>query len=116
MVEHSAAFALALLVAACATADFTPSESGQRFPAWAGNVAVLDQMPDSGFQRVGGVVDKGGLAHDTNELTRALKERAAEAVGNAIVIVQERTFHGANVLAIQPVVDMSAVAIRLDRP
>lgn len=105
-----------LLLAACATADFTPSETGQGFPAWTGDVVVLDHMPLRGFQRVGVVTAKGGLVHGTDELTRALKERAAEEGANAIVIVQERQFHSANVLALQPVVDMSAVAIRLDKP
>jgi hypothetical protein len=42
-----------------------------------------------------------------------MKSRAAEMGANAIVITQDREFHGANVLAGQPVVDMSAVAIRV---
>jgi hypothetical protein len=105
----------ALLVVGCSTAEFVRSESGGRFPAWTGEVVVLDQMPTSGYQRVGVVVAKGGLIHGTDEFTRALKARAAEVGANAIVISQDRAFHGANVLALSPAFDMSAVAIRLDK-
>ena len=81
-----------LLLASCATAEFVPSESGLRFPPWSGEVRVLDQMPKTGFERVGVVTARGGVVHGTDELTRALKARAAEQGANAIVVAQGREF------------------------
>jgi hypothetical protein len=105
-----ASLASLTFLAACVTVDFTPS------PAWTGDVQVLDRMPDHGYQRVGMVVAKSHIAPtDTTELTRALQERAAEQGANAIVIVEDFEFHYA-FFSMEPLVDMKAVAIRIDNP
>lgn len=112
-----ATLSIMLALSACATADFTPTESGQMWPEYRGNVAVLERMPPAQtYDRIGVVVAKGGLAHDSAEMTRAMKERAAQMGANTIVIVKERHSKPGAFLALQPVMESSAVAIRMRTP
>ena len=81
-------FALMLLALfGCATVDFTPSSSAS-FPAYTGDVAVLDKLPEK-YQDVGWVSVDTSNNYNAGSLLIMIKEKAREKGANAIIYQPE---------------------------
>lgn len=80
-----------LLIAAiggCASpAKFQPASGAGKFPAYEGEVKVLENMPPSGgYERIGVVVVDGVLLTKESDMLSILKEEAAKRGANAVVM------------------------------
>ncbi|GEM_PF-6494537 len=103
---------LALVLAGCDHTDYYPSTAAYYRP-WTGLVQVVRQPPPAYIQ-LGVVVAHGGSAATEESLVEQLKERAAGVGATAIVITQDKTVSGHDVLGM-PQYSMSAIAIRTVR-
>lgn len=104
-------FAVALLLAGCASSSFSPS--GERvFPPHTGPVTVLERLPAAGEYELVGIVTVHGVNLSSDaRMFEQLKERAAARGADAVVPqgkIRERAGGDERVLA--------AHAIRLRRP
>jgi hypothetical protein len=104
--------ALALAVASCERTDFYPA-SNVYYKPWTGVVQVARQPPPR-YIELGVVVAHGGSAATDRSLIQQLKERAAGIGATAVVITQDKTVTGHDVLGM-PQYEMSGLAIRTVR-
>ncbi|HZL59964.1 MAG TPA: hypothetical protein VFC38_09720 [Stellaceae bacterium] len=102
--------ALAMLaLAGCSHVEFIP-ETRADYRPWYGLVQVTDRFPER-YVRIGTVIAHG-VAGDTDaSLIEFLKERAAAAGANIIVVSSGRVVSGRS-LVLTPEYEMTAVAIR----
>jgi hypothetical protein len=82
---------LVLLIGAaagCASpATFQPASGGEDFPAYKGEVRVLENLPTSGqYKRVGVVVVEGVLLTEDADMVATLKREAAAKGADAVVM------------------------------
>lgn len=80
-----------LLIAAiggCASpAKFQPASGAGKFPAYEGEVKVLENLPPSGgYTRVGVVVTEGVLLTKESDMVAILKDEAAKRGADAVVM------------------------------
>ena len=80
-----------LLIAAiggCASpAKFQPASGAGSFPAYEGEVKVLENLPPSGgYKRVGVVVVEGVLLTKESDMVSILKDEAAKRGADAVVM------------------------------
>lgn len=76
-----------LLVSACTTSEFTPSQGAHGLPPYEGPVDVLEALPPRGeYQHLGVVIVDGAPFSSEKSLLKALKAAAAERGGNAVVL------------------------------
>lgn len=110
------ALAAASTLAACAIPDYYPDGRGiaAGYAPYAGEVQMLSAFPAEGsYDRLGTIVVRGGYMHGTEHMTNVLKERAAQAGGNAVVVQQGRTLRGISASLLQQApVELTGVAIR----
>ncbi len=104
--------ALVLALAGCATSRYMPDPSGRVFSPYEGEIAVLTEMPESGYARVGTATAEGGLIHGEQAMVEALKRRARKVGADTIVLVGEAQLHGDRVLALEPVKTRQAIFLR----
>jgi hypothetical protein len=67
-------------------ATFQPSSGGEAFPAYKGEVKVLENLPSGGYKRVGVVVVEGVLLTKEADMVATLKKEAAAKGANAVVM------------------------------
>lgn len=102
--------ALAMLaLAGCSHAEFIP-ESRVDYRPWYGLMQVTDRFPER-YVRIGTVVAHGVATDSDASLLEFLKERAAAAGANIIVVSGGRTLSGRS-LFLTPEYEMTAIAIR----
>ncbi len=78
--------AAAALLAACASAEFTPSGGGEPLPPYTGEVAVLERLPPPGAYRLLGIVRAEGVQLTSDErLFESVKAMAAARGADAVV-------------------------------
>ncbi len=112
--RHAAAAAiLALFLAGCSGAEFSPN-SNVRYQAWGGLVEVLDKPPPVNYIRIGMITVHGGVADTRAGMIETLKSAAARQGANAIVLMGDRELEGRNLL-LMPQYDMTAMAVRTVR-
>ena len=72
----------------CASpATFRPATGGEAFPAYKGDVRVLENLPSSGqYKRVGVVVVEGVLLTKDADMVATLKRKAAAKGADAVVM------------------------------
>lgn len=81
-------FALILLTLfGCATVNFTPSSTAS-FPAYSGDVAVLEKLPEK-YQEVGWVSVDTSNNYNAGSLLMMAKDKARERGANAIIYQPE---------------------------
>jgi hypothetical protein len=68
-------------------AKFQPATGGEEFPAYEGEVRVLENLPPSGqYKRVGVVVVEGVLLTEDAAMVETLKRKAAAKGADAVVM------------------------------
>lgn len=76
-----------LVLVGCATVNFTPS-STQYFPAYTGEVQVLDRLPEK-YQDVGWVSVDTSTDYNAGDILTMAKNKARERGANAIIYQPE---------------------------
>lgn len=104
--------AVTFAATACDHTDYYPATPTYYRP-WTGIVQVVRQPPPVYIQ-LGVVVAHGGSAATEASLLQQLKERAAGMGANVIIVTQQRTVTGHDMLGM-PQYEMSALAIRTVR-
>lgn len=104
--------ALALAATACDHTEYYPSTTAYYRP-WTAVVQVT-RTPPSTYVQLGVVVAQGGPAATDESLLQQLKERAAGIGANVIVVSQEKSVTGHDLLGM-PQYQMSAIAVRTVR-
>jgi hypothetical protein len=104
--------ALALAAAACDRTDYYPAATTYYKP-WTGVIQVT-RKPPSVYVQLGVVVAHGSSTATENSLLEQLKERAAGVGANVLIVTQEKTFTGRDMLGM-PQYEMSGVAVRTVR-
>jgi len=104
--------ALALTATACDRTDYFPASSAYYRP-WTGVIQVTRQPP-AVYQQLGIVVAHGSTAATEDSLLQQLKDRAAGVGANVLIVTQEKTVTGHNVLGM-PEYEMSGIAVRTVR-
>jgi len=86
-VGRSLTLLLLLLIGGCTSpAKFQPASGGEAFPAYKGEVKVLENLPSGGYKRVGVVVVEGVLLTQEADMVATLKKEAAAKGANAVVM------------------------------
>ncbi len=78
---------LVLLLSSCASTEFSPYPGAPDYPAYSGELRLLDALPQEGSYDMVGIVIARGVDRTTKQdLIEALKEEAAKRGANAIVL------------------------------
>jgi len=109
---RAAGVALALGTTACDRADYFPASSAYYRP-WTGVIQVT-RKPPSVYEQLGIVVAHGSPTATEDSLLQQLKDRAAGIGANVLVITQDKTVSGHNLLGL-PQYEMSGIAVRTAR-
>ena len=104
--------ALALAAAACDRTDYYPA-SATYYKPWTGIIQITRQPPTV-YAQLGVVVAHGNSTATEDSLLQQLKERAAGVGANVIIITQEKTVTGHDLLGM-PKYEMSGLAVRTVR-
>jgi len=107
-----AAAALALAATACDRTDYYPASSAYYKP-WTGVIQVTRQPP-AVYQQLGVVVAHGSSTATQDSLLQQLKDRAAGIGANVLIVTQDKTVTGHNLLGL-PEYEMSGIAVRTVR-
>ena len=100
---------LALAATACDRTDFFPA-SNTYYKPWTGVIQVTRQPP-AVYQQLGIVVAHGTSTATEDSLLQQLKDRAAGIGANVLIITQDKTVTGHNLLGM-PEYEMSGIAVR----
>jgi hypothetical protein len=85
--NRSAALILVVLLSACASTEFKPAPGAPRYPAYTGDVKVLQSFPRAErYDSVGIVIAYGVDLTDKQDLIEALQKEAAKRGANIIVL------------------------------
>ena len=104
--------ALALVATACDRTDYYPASSAYYRP-WTGVIQVTRQPPTV-YQQLGVVVAHGSSTATEDSLLQQLKDRAAGIGANVVIVTQDKTVTGHNMLGM-PEYEMSGIAVRTVR-
>jgi len=104
--------ALALAAAACDHTDYYPASSTYYKP-WTGVIQVA-RKPPAAYVQLGVVVARGGPTATEDSLLEQLKERAAGVGANVLIITQDKTVAGHDMVGM-PQYEMSGLAVRTVR-
>lgn len=104
--------ALALAAAACDRTDYY-SASTAYYKPWTGIIQIT-RKPPAVYAQLGVVVAHGSSTATEGSLLQQLKERAAGVGANVIIITQEKTVIGHDLLGM-PEYEMSGLAVRTVR-
>jgi hypothetical protein len=110
---HLACALLALVAAGCSRTDYYPASNAYYKP-WPGLVQVARRPPPTPYVQLGVVVAHGGSAATEQSLIEQLKERAAGVGATAVIVTQDKTVSGHDILGM-PQYEMSGLAIRTVR-
>lgn len=106
------AVALALAATACDRTDFLPASNAYYKP-WTGVIQVTRQPP-AVYRQLGVVVAHGSSTATQDSLLQQLKDRAAGVGANVLIVTQDKTVTGHNLLGL-PEYEMSGIAVRTVR-
>lgn len=104
--------ALALAATACDRTDYFPASSTYYKP-WTGVIQVTRQPPTV-YQQLGIVIAHGNSTATEDSLLQQLKDRAAGIGANVLIVTQDKTVTGHNLLGM-PEYEMSGIAVRTVR-
>ena len=104
--------ALVLAATACDRTDYYPASNAYYKP-WTGVIQVT-RKPPAVYQQLGVVVAHGSSTATQDSLLQQLKDRAAGVGANVLIVTQDKTVTGHNLLGL-PEYEMSGIAVRTVR-
>lgn len=104
--------ALALTLTACDHTDFFPA-SNTYYKPWTGVIQVTRQPP-AVYRQLGVITAHGSSTATQESLLQQLKDAAAGVGANVIILTQDKTVTGHNLLGM-PEYEMSGIAVRTVR-